>query len=254
MKGGNMKNIKRLFVSAAAMAVFSANAFAISIYNEFKDRLQEQYMKPFARDIGGLLGAQDFHSGRVVGFPGIAGRVSFAAQLKPSPDNEILNRAGVDIFGLPMAQAVLGLPKNFNVAVRGIPWQGATLIGGGIQWGLAKHTIAKFLPDMMMSAYYDSLDHDYLKLRHFSGDLSFSFGLAAVEPFAGVGFDNTKLETKVPSIAGIPVEAGSSVTTTELRYTAGLNLIPMPTMRLFGAYTLTHGDSIIVLGFGIKIR
>ncbi|HOX23354.1 MAG TPA: hypothetical protein PLL10_07815, partial [Elusimicrobiales bacterium] len=61
----------------AAVAVFAVlnlasagNASALNIFKEFGSRLTADSMKPFAKDLGGLIGSADFHSARVTGFPG----------------------------------------------------------------------------------------------------------------------------------------------------------------------------------------
>jgi len=236
-------------VLISAIALMTASAASASVFDDFRDKLQSQYMKPFARDIGGLLGAADFHSGRTVGFPGFDVGVTGSVQATPSSDNGILRDSGVKMFGLPLVQATVGLPYNIDVSARGMSMAGATIIGGGIKYGVFRHDLAKMLPDVSVGAFYDSLSQDYVKMNHFSTSLAASFDLPIVKPFASAGMDWTHLEAKVD---GGDVTSGASVNTAEPRFSVGVGVTPFPLVYAFGAYNWLHGNSGFELGAGVR--
>lgn len=243
-----MKKIKTLLTCVFA-GLFLVCVSRANIFSDFKDFLQSQYMKPFARDIGGLIGSSDFHDGKVAGFPGFDITVYGNLQMEPETDNEILNLADVDIFGVPMIAATVGLPFNFEVTARGMGYAGATLIGGGVKYGLFQGKAMGLLPNIKVGAYYDIFDHEYLKIKHWSVFASASLNLPMMTPYAGIAMDQTELETKI-SAGGVAI--GTTVTVTEPRFTAGVNVTVFPMIYVFGAYTWLHGNTGFQGGAGIS--
>ena len=244
-----MQIIKRLVFLALAMVFFTGISKA-NIFDDFRDILKEQYMKPFARDIGGLIGASDFHGGKTAGFPGFDISIYGSVQVEPESDNEILNANGVDIFGVPIVAVTVGLPYNLEVTARGVGYAGVTLIGGGIKYGLFQGKMFGLLPKIKVGAYYDVFDHDYLKMTHWSIFASASFNLPIIKPYFGIGMDQTQLETKVISVDALTLP-GTTVTVTEPRFTAGVNLTVFPMIHIFGAYNWLHGNTGFQVGAGI---
>lgn len=225
-------------------------AGAVNIFDEFKNSATKQLMEPFAKDLGGLLGGADFHSGRAIGFPGFDVGVVAVGQFKPNADNLILKNAGVKAFGLPLVSAQVGLPFNIDVGVRGLPVQGATVVGAGLRYGVLKHTLAKFMPDLAVSAYYDILSHDVLKAKHLSFSACASFDIPFIKLFIGAGMDKTTLETKIALPDG--TSSGDSVSVSGTRLTAGVNITPFPFTYVFGAYSILHGEGGAQAGLGVK--
>ena len=82
------------FLSAVLGLAFAGDACAFNMFKEFGSRLTADSMKPFTRDLGGLIGAADFHSASVTGFPGFDIGVVGSFQTKPDKDNTILRDAG----------------------------------------------------------------------------------------------------------------------------------------------------------------
>lgn len=247
-----MKKIT-VMVSLLALTMFVfANSAKADSFEDFKAQIQElgkTYIKPFAEDFGGLIGGADFNSGRTVGFPGFDVGLVLVAQSKPNDDNRILKNAGVDAFGIPFLQGSIGLPLvGMDVAVRGIAYSGLTILGGGIRYSFHKSGIAKFIPDVMVSGFYDVINYDYFKGSHYSLNASASFDIPVVKPFVGIGYDNTEIKIKDVSAT----LNGISDSTGKIRYTAGIKLIPFPFLYVFGAYSIFHGQSGYQLGAGAK--
>lgn len=101
---------------------------------------------------------------------------------------------------------------------------------------------------MAVAAYYDVITYDFFKGTHMSFDVSASFDIPVIKPFAGVGIDRTKLEIKNVSAA----LDGASGSISKPRYTLGVRLSPMPFLYIYGAYNMLHGQTGYSMGAGAK--
>ncbi len=244
--------MKKLMLSVCLLPLLAAGAKA-DPFSDFKKITTDAYIKPFAADLGGLIGANDFNSGRSIGFPGFEAGIDAAIQAKPSSDNRILRDAKVNAFGLPMAHAGAALPLvGADVMVRGVGYSGFSIIGGGLRVPVLKSgTLTKFIPDVSVSAYYDVINYDYFKGTHLSLDAAASFDIPVIKPYVGVGLDRTRLEVKGLSGASAALN-GTAGTISKPRYTIGVRLSPMPLLYVYGAYNILHGQTGYSVGAGLK--
>lgn len=207
--------------------------------DEFESRVRSELIKPFARDLGGLLGASGFHNGRALGFPGFEAGVLAVAQTKPDADNRILRDAGVKGLGLPLLHVAVGLPEKFDIVAHGLKVQDAAVYGGGVRYGILKSGMfTKFMPDIGVSAFADRVNHPDFFANHFAANLGVGWDLPIVQPFAAAGMDWTKLEVRVASAQNI---SGQSAHVSDWRMAAGADVVPFPFMRLRLAYMMLHG-------------
>lgn len=245
------RSLKMMSICVLSLMVFSNGAWA-DPFEDFKTEIQAQgktLLKPFVEDLGGLIGGADFNSGRTLGFPGFDIGIGGVIQFKPNSDNLILKDAGVDAFGLPFVQVSGAIPTiGVDAVVRGISVSGFSIVGGGVRYGVYKSGVAKFIPDVMVSAFYDTIKYDYFKGNHYSFDVSASFDLPILKPFVGLGYDKTNLEIKNVD----PVLNGVDASTGKTRMTIGAKIIPFPFTYLYGAYSMLHGNAGAQLGLGIK--
>jgi len=241
--------MKKIMLSICLLPLLAAGAKA-DPFSDFKKINTDAYIKPFAEDLGGLIGAGDFNSGSAIGFPGFEAGIDAAVQAKPSNDNRILRNAKVNAFGLPMAHAGVALPLvGADFMLRGVGYSGFSIIGGGLRYPLLKSgTLAKFIPDVSVSAYYDVINYTYFKGTHMSFDAAASFDIPVIKPFIGVGLDRTKLEIKGVT----PALNDDSGTISRPRYTVGVRLSPMPLLYVYGAYNILHGQTGYSAGAGLK--
>lgn len=244
--------MKKLVLSICLLQLLAAGAYA-DPFEDFKTDIQAQgsaLLKPFAEDLGGLIGANDFNSGRSLGFPGFEAGLAATVQAKPNPDNRLLRDAGVDAFGVAMLHGGVALPLvGADVMVRATGYSGFSIIGGGLRYGVLKSgTLTKFIPDVSVAAYYDVINYDYFKGSHMSLDASASFDIPVVKPYVGVGIDSTRLEIKNVNAALDGVEGKIS----KPRYTVGVRLSPLPLLYVYGAYNMLHGQAGYSLGAGAK--
>ena len=244
-----MKNIlKTALFSLLTVVVFAGMAKA-DPFSDFKTYATKAYLKPFAEDLGGLIGGADFNSGRALGFPGFEAGLAATVQSKPNSKNLILKNADIKAFGIPLVQASAGLPiVGADIALRGITLSGFSVIGVGARYPVLKSgTLTKFIPDVSVSAFYDAINYKYFKGSHMSFDAAASFDIPVIKPFVGVGIDRTSLEIKdVPGLNGV------DGTISKPRYTLGVKFSPMPLLYVYGAYSSLHGNAGYQAGFGAR--
>lgn len=240
--------MKNVMLSVCLLSLLAAGAKA-NPFSDFKNA-NDSLIKPFAADLGGLIGGSDFNSGRAIGFPGFEAGIDAAIQAKPSQDNRLLRDAKVNAFGLPMVHAGAALPFiGADVMLRGISYSGFSIIGGGLRYPVLKSgTLTKFIPDVSVSAFYDAISYKYFTGTHMSFDAVASFDIPVIKPFAGVGLDRTKVEVQGLS----PLLNGTSGTISKPRYTVGVRLSPLPLLYVYGAYNILHGQTGYSAGAGIK--
>jgi len=240
--------MKKSIISLCLVTVMSAGVMA-NPFSDFKNATANT-IKPFAADLGGLFGATDFNSGRSLGFPGFEAGVDAAIQAKPSSDNTILRTAKVNAFGLPMAHVGAALPIiGADVMLRGVGYSGFSVVGGGLRYPVIHSgTLTKFIPDVSVSAFYDSISYKYFTGSHMSFDAAASFDIPVIKPFVGVGIDRTKLEIKGVSA----LLNGTSGTISKPRFTLGVRLSPLPLVYVYGAYNMLHGQTGYTIGAGVK--
>ncbi len=244
--------MKKLLISIIVLFSLSGSVKADS-FDDFKTQIivdANGLIKPFAADFGGVLGANDISSARNVGFPGFDIGLSLAVQGKPSSENKVLRNAKVDAFGIPMLHAAVGLPiTGLDITVRGFSYSGLSIIGGGLSYNIIKSgTLTKFIPDIAVSAFYDSIDYDYFKGSHLSANVSASFDLPIVKPFAGFGIDRTSLEIKNVSSLVNGIDGSIS----KARWIIGTRLTIFPLVYIYGAYSSLHGQSAYNGGLGAR--
>ncbi|MBI3549774.1 MAG: hypothetical protein HY078_12110 [Elusimicrobia bacterium] len=243
-----LKRSSASILAALAVAIVAGTAGATA-FGDFKSNVNLGNLKPFALDIGGVLGGTNFHSGRSLGMPGFDVGVVGTMQLRPDRDDTILRNAGVQRFGIPMIQAEIGLPFNFDVIAHGMSAQGARVFGGGLRYGIHKSGVLSVLPDVAVSVFGDKLNHEFFNATHFSGNVVASFHLPIVHPYVGFGYDVTKATVGAATAAGV---VGGSATARGTRLTAGVDVSPIPFLHAYGAYNLLHGLPGIDLGLGFR--
>jgi len=245
-----MKKILKIALFLLVAAGIFAGVAKAEPFSDFKTYAAEAYLKPFAEDLGGLIGGADFNSGRALGFTGFDAGVAATVQLKPNSKNLILKNADVKAFGLPLVQVSAGLPVvGADITLRGITVSGLSIIGGGVRKSVIKSgALTKFIPDVSISAFYDVIKYDYFKGSHMSVNAAASFDIPIIKPFIGIGLDRTSLEIKGVSTLLNGVDASIS----KPRYTLGVKFSPIPLLYVYGAYSSLHGQGGYQAGFGAR--
>lgn len=242
--------MKRLAL-AAAVLLSAAPAFAgADQYGGFARYADEGSLKPFARDLGGVLGAATFQSGRSLGLTGFDVGARFGGQFYPSKGDNILRNNGVRVFGLPWVQAEVGMPFKLSGFIRGISYQGVTIAGGGIRYGLYAASDKPWAPQVLLSVVGHSVVHTDFSASHFGANLVCSAGTPFFAPYAGVGLDRMRLVVRQSALD--PTLNGRAVNTLESRFTLGMRLTPYQFTYLSLAATMAHGQPGAEAGLGVR--
>ena len=229
----------------------STPAFAADQFRGFQQYIDWGSLKPFTRDLGSILGSASFHNARSLGFSGFDVGAHGGMQFRPDKGDTVLRSAGVKAFGLPWVQAEIGLPFRLDGFIRGISYQGVTISGGGLRYGVLKATDQPWSPQFLISTVAHSVAHKDFSASHVGVSGVVSVGTPRVTPYIGAGFDRVRLVVKsAPS--SDPTLIGASATTIETRFTAGLSVRPWPFVYLQGAFTLVHGEPGCDTGLGIR--
>lgn len=232
-------------------AVFAASARAAADpYAGFSRFADAGSLKPFTRDLGGLLGGATFHDGRSLGFSGFDVGARFSAQFYPSRGDRIMRDGGARAFGLPWVQAEIGLPFRIDGFIRGISYQGLTVSGGGVRYGVYSASDKPWTPQLLLSGVGHSVVHQSFSAAHFGADAVASAGTPFFLPYIAAGFDRTRLVVRASAVD--PALNGTNVTTLEGRYTAGVRLKPYQFTYVNLAYVLAHGQSGAEAGLGVR--
>ena len=245
------EQMKAFLAAVLLAAVAAAPALATADpYAGFAQFADAGSLKPFTRDLGGLLGGATFHDGRSLGFSGFDVGARYSAQFYPSKGDKIMRNNGVRAFGLPWVQAEIGLPFKIDGFIRGISYQGLTVSGGGVRYGIFSPSDKPWAPQVLLSGVGDSVVHQAFSASHFGVNAVASAGTPFFLPYAGVGFDRTRLVVRTSNLD--PTLNGTSVTTLEARFTAGVRLKPYQFTYVNLAYVLAHGQSGAEAGLGVR--
>lgn len=203
-------------------------------------------LKPFARDIGGLLGSGSNQTARSLGFSGFDIGVRSVAQLKPSHNNTAMKPNSV--FGLGLVQAEIGMPYRIDGFIRAGKYEGVAVAGGGLRYGLWNISDDKYKINAMLVLMGNMAAHKYFHALHFNSSVVCSINMPGVSPYLGVGFDSTRLEALAVTGA---VPSGTKVSVFEPRFTAGLR-VKVNLGYLSGGATYTHDRMLFNASTGIR--
>lgn len=234
---------------ALAALVPSAHAVQPNPFSGFEQNAASNLLKPFALDLGGMLGASVVDTGRTYGFPGFWVGGDAVLQTRPNSNDLILRDSGVHSFALPMVQAGVGLPFGLDLIVHGVGAYGVNIYGGGLRKSLYRTgLIDSFLPNVSVSAFGDKVDAGPFNAAHGAFNADASWNLPLIKPFIEAGYDLTKVTVGAAQAPGL---AGTSATANGTRLAAGVDLTPFPLLDLRLAVLELHGIPAGQLGLGV---
>ena len=226
--------MKKLIFLLTVLLVTPLGAFADDMGDDFHNHYVPgtSNLKAYNRDLNGLVGTMDFHTGRPKAFPGVNLGASVSV-FKPSSANNISSDS---YTVLPFLVAETKIPYlGVGVVARGTAVNGYRSVGGGLTYQM---TALEFL-NLSFGAFYDNGRTNWYTNDHYSASAIASTTVLFLTPYVGVGYDYGKIKTR-----GYTQNESASNGTP--RGMVGLNINPFPFVTGFVAYTVTkdsHGFS-----------
>ena len=121
---------------------------------------------------------------------------------------------------MPLIQGEIGLPFRLDGFIRAISYDGLTLAGGGLKWGITRPRDENYTFQAMIVTLAQSGVYRDFSVSHYSGDLVVSFKTPYVTPYIGAGVDYMVLTVESAADASLLDKKSYSTTA---RGTAGLN-------------------------------
>lgn len=244
--------LKKSAIFASAFVTFAA-ASAWADFSNFKNVVSDANLKPFATDIGGMLGANSAHSGRSLGFPGFDVGIQVGGMMNVQSDDAILKASNLKTFGMPWVQAEIGMPFKLDGFIRGFSYNGLSMVGGGLRYALLNVTDLPLTPQINLTGMANTLSYSQFSATHFGADVTASVKAIIVEPYIGVGIDRTRAEVKTVAPGNASgVLTGDAATSNAVRGTIGLNIKPLPLIYVHAGYTIVKSGSGFEGGIGVR--
>lgn len=214
-------------------------------YGDFQYATVED-LRPFARDLGGLLGSGTNQTARVLGFGGfdLSGRT--VVQFEPESGDGILSKNKP--FGLGWVQAEIGMPFRIDGFIKAGSFANLAVTGGGLKYGL---TQPQKKIQAMLVASGNMAAHKFFYATTFAASMLFSVNTPVIAPYFGAGMDNTTIV--VQNNLNDPSLVGKRIAVFEPRYMAGFRMTFLSYGFISGGYTYTHGRSLVNAGLGLRI-
>ncbi len=229
--------MKKLLLGILTVLLFALPASA-DMNDDFRDHFNVNGLAAYNRDLATLLGQADFHTGKGVTFPGFDITATLTS-VKTSDDSF----TSQSYFYAPFITAETELPIfNLGVALRGTAYDGFSSIGGGIKW----HESVAII-NLAAGIYYDHYNADYYNGNHYSASASASTNLLIFTPYIGIGYDSSDITVK-----DMGANSGKKSSDDIVRYSAGVNIHPIPFLYLYGAYTYSKYNHGFQGGFGLS--
>ncbi|WP_428080569.1 hypothetical protein [Candidatus Avelusimicrobium alvi] len=224
-------NVKTTILTLAALLVLSTGASARNIWDDFGDNVTRENVRAFTKDLGGLIGSGTYTTGRVLGWGGfqIGPRASMVFKMSQGNGEDratkqhtaLGDRDEVGSVVYPWLQADIGMPFRIDGFIRASSYQGLTIAGGGLRWGITRpnEMLGSFQPMLVVSAHSASA-RDF-SATHYNASLVLSMKFKYFVPYIGGGVDYTTLNINQASL--VPALEGEREHAATARATAGFN-------------------------------
>lgn len=224
-------NVKTTILALAAVLLCATGASARNIWDDFGDNVTRQNVRAFTKDLGGLIGSGTYTTGRVLGWGGfqIGPRASMVFKMSQGNGEDratkqhtaLGDRDEVGSVVYPWLQADIGMPFRVDGFIRASSYQGLTIAGGGLRWGITRpnEMLGSFQPMLVVAAHSASA-RDF-SATHYNASLVLSMKFKYFVPYIGGGVDYTTLNINQASLA--PSLEGEREHAATARATAGFN-------------------------------
>jgi hypothetical protein len=195
--------MKKLLLASVFVFLLVSYGRASNVWDRFADNVTAQNVHAFTKDLGGLIGSGTYTTGRVLGWGGfqIGPRGSMIFKMSQGKGNDyqtrqktaLGDRNEVGSVFYPWLQADIGLPFRIDGFIRASSYEGMTIAGGGLRWGITRPSemVGAFQPMLVVSAHSASaLD---FSATHYNASLVLSMKFKYFVPYVGGGVDYTTL-------------------------------------------------------------
>jgi len=235
-----------------------SNIEAVDIFEEFKDNIQDRYLKPFTKDLTGLVCGNILNDAEGLGLftpfpPSIGLNIRVYSLIKEiDKENKILQYAfegqQIKYLFLPILQIEKGLPYNLDLITRfsGYFYKDFIFYGFGLKYKILSFSILNF----STAGFYNFLEvKDVLKMSCMSYNFIFSINkIPIVTPYITLGIDSGDLQVDEKVSIG-PMKSKFS---NGIRYELGANFSLLPLFYLTLGYSKIYDVYGYSLGLGVR--
>lgn len=223
--------VKQLVLVLTALFLCAPGAFARNIWDDFGANVTQQNVRAFTKDLGGIIGSGTYTTGRILGWGGfqIGPRASMVFKMSKGNGEDCAtqqhtalgDRDEVGAVEYPWLQADIGMPFRIDGFIRASSYQGLTIAGGGLRWGITRpnEMLGSFQPMLVVAAHSASA-RDF-SAAHYNASLVLSMKFKYFVPYVGGGVDYTTLNINQAMLA--PELIGTHEHAATARATAGFN-------------------------------
>lgn len=195
--------IQHLLLTLAVCALCASGASARNIWDDFGANVTRHNVRAFTKDLGGLIGSGTYTTGRILGWGGfqIGPRGSMVFKMSEANGETFAekqktalgDRDDVGAVFYPWLQADIGMPFRIDGFIRASSYQGLTIAGGGLRWGITRpnEMLGSFQPMLVVAAHSASA-RDF-SASHYNASLVLSMKFKYFVPYVGGGVDYTTL-------------------------------------------------------------
>jgi len=188
-------------------------------FDDFSTYATAENMRAFAKDISGFIGSSSFTTGRILGWGGFQLSAHTIYMPSPSKENTAFGTRDAGKF-MPLIQGEIGLPFRLDGFIRATSWDGLTIAGGGLKWGITKPTDMLYSFQPMVIVMAQNGVHRDFTITQYSASLAVSFKTPYVVPYLGGGVDYTHFTAESSDDASL---IGKRVFVTTPKAVLGLN-------------------------------
>jgi len=235
---------KNFIVLFSLFCLFWSKAYAADFSNFYK--ADASSLKYFAKDMGTMLGSGGDNTARSLGFSGFDLGYKQYFQLKPDFSNKVFKPKRVVRFG--WIQAEIGMPYRIDGFIKASNYDGLAMAGGGLRYGLRQISDKEGYFQFMLVGMSNIAVNQYFCATHFSSMFYVSRNGKYMFPYAGFGFDNTKLRVSKTEDAQL---SGKKVYSLEERCLIGLKIkLRFFYLAIDAAYS--HGRNVLLWSGGMR--
>jgi len=172
-------------------------------WDHFGANVTANNVRAFTKDLGGIIGSGTYTTGRILGWGGFqigprAGMLFRMSKAHGTTEAErhhtaLGERKEVGSIVSPWLQADIGMPFRIDGFIRASSYEGLTIAGGGLRWGITRpsETTGAFQPMVVLSAH--SATAQDFSASHYNASLVLSMKFKYFVPYIGGGVDYTNV-------------------------------------------------------------